>query len=151
RLQLLRHLHSCSGCFRLERSPGGTCTHWKAPPYHGAHPMLNSPDRKLMHCERYWDRAPLMSWVTDSPRTSRCGHSGLMPANLTTLPHFSVSLAMSLPNSVGESGRTVPPSSVSRALTLGSPRPALISLLSLSMTSLGVSLGAPRPSTELTS
>jgi len=22
RLQLFRHLHSCSGCFRLERSPG---------------------------------------------------------------------------------------------------------------------------------
>src|SRR5215472_7282752 len=20
-------------------SPGGTCTHWKAPPYHGAHPL----------------------------------------------------------------------------------------------------------------
>src|SRR5215831_7654203 len=38
RLQLLRHLHSCTGCFRLERSPGGICTHWKAPPYHGAHP-----------------------------------------------------------------------------------------------------------------
>src|SRR4029077_2247134 len=35
---LLRHLHSCSGCFRLERSPGGTCTHWKTPPFHGAHP-----------------------------------------------------------------------------------------------------------------
>ena len=27
----------CSGCFRLERSPGGTCTHWKAPPSHGAY------------------------------------------------------------------------------------------------------------------
>jgi hypothetical protein len=39
RLQPLRHLHSCSGCFRLERSPGGTCTHWKAPPCHGAHPI----------------------------------------------------------------------------------------------------------------
>ena len=26
----------CSGCFRLERLPGGACTHWKAPPYHGA-------------------------------------------------------------------------------------------------------------------
>src|SRR3981189_1563437 len=26
----------CSGCFRLERLPGGTCTHWKAPPFHGA-------------------------------------------------------------------------------------------------------------------
>jgi hypothetical protein len=36
---LLRaYLHSCSGCFRLERSPGGICTHWKAPPCHGAHP-----------------------------------------------------------------------------------------------------------------
>src|SRR5208282_1844164 len=35
-LQPFRHLHDCSGCFRLERSPGGTCTHWKAPPSHGA-------------------------------------------------------------------------------------------------------------------
>ena len=23
-------------CFRLERLPGGICTHWKAPPFHGA-------------------------------------------------------------------------------------------------------------------
>jgi hypothetical protein len=35
-LQPLRYLHSCSGCFRLERSPGGACTRWKAPPLHGA-------------------------------------------------------------------------------------------------------------------
>src|SRR5262245_6963617 len=27
RLQTLRHLHACPGCFRRERSPGGTCTH----------------------------------------------------------------------------------------------------------------------------
>ena len=27
RLQPFRHLHDCSGCFRLERSPDGTCTH----------------------------------------------------------------------------------------------------------------------------
>jgi len=32
RLQTFRHLHACSGCFRLEPMPGGTCTHWKAPP-----------------------------------------------------------------------------------------------------------------------
>ena len=38
RLQTFRHLHACSGCFRLERLPGGPCTHWKAPPCHGAHP-----------------------------------------------------------------------------------------------------------------
>ncbi len=36
RLQPLRYLHSCSGCFRLELSPGGVLTHWEAPPYHGA-------------------------------------------------------------------------------------------------------------------
>src|ERR1700739_2866725 len=24
-------------------SPGGTCTHWKAPPCHGAHPFRTSP------------------------------------------------------------------------------------------------------------
>ena len=36
-LQPFRHLHDCSGCFRLERLPGGACTHWNAPPSHGAH------------------------------------------------------------------------------------------------------------------
>ena len=36
RLQPLRYPDSCSGCFRLERLPGGICTHWKAPPFHGA-------------------------------------------------------------------------------------------------------------------
>ena len=36
RLQPFHYLHSCSGCFRLERLPGGACTHWKAPPFHGA-------------------------------------------------------------------------------------------------------------------
>jgi hypothetical protein len=46
--------------------------------------------------------------------------SGLMPANLTTLAHFSVSAAMSLPKSAGEPASTVPPSSASRALILGS-------------------------------
>jgi hypothetical protein len=37
RLQPFCFLHDCSGCFRLERLPGGACTHWKAPPCHGAH------------------------------------------------------------------------------------------------------------------
>src|SRR5689334_24921915 len=30
RLQTLRLLHVCSGRFRLERLPGGACTHWKS-------------------------------------------------------------------------------------------------------------------------
>ena len=29
RLQTFRLLHACSGCFRLERLPGGACTRWK--------------------------------------------------------------------------------------------------------------------------
>src|SRR4029077_19452201 len=37
RLQPFCYLHDCSGCFRLERLPGGACTHWRAPPWHGAH------------------------------------------------------------------------------------------------------------------
>ncbi|SOE45659.1 Methyltransferase domain-containing protein [Burkholderia sp. D7] len=30
RLQPLRYLHDCSGCFRLERLPGGACTRWES-------------------------------------------------------------------------------------------------------------------------
>ncbi len=32
-------------------------------------------------------------------------HSGLMPANLITLAHFSVSSAINLPKSAGEPGK----------------------------------------------
>ena len=73
------------------------------------------------------------------------GSSGLMLAARITLPHFSVSSAISLPKSAGEPDSAVPPKSASRALILGSARPALISLLSLSTISAGVSFGAPTP------
>jgi hypothetical protein len=72
------------------------------------------------------------------------GHSGLMLANLITLAHFSVSSAISFPNSAGDPGSGVPPRSWSRAFSLGSTKPALISLLSLSTISVGVAFGAPR-------
>ena len=60
-------------------------------------------------------------------------HSGLMLPARITLPHFSVSWLRSLPKSAGEPGRTVPPNSASRALILGSARPALTSRFSFSM------------------
>src|SRR5262245_54536028 len=72
-------------------------------------------------------------------------HSGLIPANLITLPHFSVSSAMNLPKSAEELANTVAPRSAIRAFIRGSARPALISLLSLSMISAGVFLGMPTP------
>src|SRR5262245_33109229 len=58
------------------------------------------------------------------------GHSGLMAANLITLPHFSVSSAMSLSKSPGAPATTVPPSPVNFVLIPGSISPALISTLS---------------------
>src|SRR5262245_50873635 len=85
------------------------------------------------------------SYGISGPRAER-PYSGLTLAARITLAHFSVSLAMSLPNSAGVIGIGAPPSSTRRALSLGSARAALISLLSLPMTSAGVPLGAPRPS-----
>src|SRR4029453_17255589 len=85
---------------------------------------------------------------------SVCGvaaYSGLMFANFTTLPHFSVSAAISFAKSAGEPPSVVMPMSVSRPLNLGSARATLISLLRLSTISAGVFLGAPRPHTALAS
>src|SRR5499426_1267327 len=67
-------------------------------------------------------------------------HSALMLRARMTLPHFSVSSAMSLPKSAGEPTNAVPPRSASRALILGSARPALMASLSLSIICDGVSL-----------
>src|SRR5215471_3184693 len=75
-------------------------------------------------------------------------HCGLMSANFTTLPHFSVSSAISSAKSAGEPASTVPPRSASRAFIVGSARATLISLLSVSMILAGVFLGAPRPPTR---
>src|SRR6516162_9519496 len=71
--------------------------------------------------------------------------------HLTTLPHFSVSSAMSLPKSAGEPGSAVAPHSASRAFNLGSARAASISVLSLSAISAGVLRGAPMPVQKLNS
>src|SRR5262245_23462922 len=53
--------------------------------------------------------------------------SAFAPESLTTLAHFSVSLAKSLAKSAGEPGSGVPPSSAIRAFILGSVTAALSS------------------------
>src|ERR1700674_3563676 len=78
-------------------------------------------------------------------------HSGFAPENLMTSPHFSVSSAITLLKSAAEPGSTVPPRSANRAFSLGSARPALIALLSLSTISAGVFLGVPTPHQALAS
>src|SRR5262245_56426506 len=60
-------------------------------------------------------------------------YSGLRPANLITVAHFSLSSTISLPKSAGDPGSDPPPRSASRAFIVGSASAALISLLSVSM------------------
>src|SRR6516164_9449359 len=72
-------------------------------------------------------------------------HSALMLRVRMSLPHLWVSSAISLLKSAGESASTSPPRLASLALILGSARPALISLLSLSMITADVAFGAPTP------
>jgi len=74
-----------------------------------------------------------------------------MPANFTTLPHFSVSSAISRPKSAGELATMPPPKLAIFARSPGSPSPALISRLSLMTISAGVALGATMPNQALDS
>src|SRR5258707_12648644 len=77
--------------------------------------------------------------------TARRPHSALMLRARMTLPHFSVSSAMSFPNAADVIDIGSKPKPASRAFMRGSAATALISLLSLSITSAGVSFGAPTP------
>src|SRR5262245_19713949 len=96
-------------------------------------------------------------WRTAAPRGSRNGygmsglHSALMPANLTTLRHLSISSAINFPKSAGEPANIAAPRSVRRFFMLESTRAALISLLSFSTISVGVALGTAIPYQPLAS
>jgi tripartite-type tricarboxylate transporter receptor subunit TctC len=77
---------------------------------------------------------------------SRGHHSGLMPANLITLAHFSVSSAVSLSSSAGEPASTMPPTSASRALMSGSARPIkFVALTAQNLANGGLELRAEVP------
>src|SRR5712692_11215647 len=113
-------------------------------------------DERGVELQRRWYKAP-PARRTPEPRQDANGnygtpgrdcpdHSGLMPANFTTLPHFSVSSANSLQNSAGETASTVQPRSAMRALIVGSARPAFTSRLSMPTIAAGVSFGTPNPS-----
>src|SRR6516162_5545299 len=122
RIQKRKTYHLQIITFRLQRAAG---------PYRSCHEPSFSPNGRLWNV--------------------RLHQSALAPENLITLAHFSVSSAMNLPKSEDEPGNTAAPRSANRAFNLGSARPALISLLSLSTISAGVSLGAPMPCSALAS
>src|SRR5262249_31911647 len=70
--------------------------------------------------------------VTEYSARIASDHSALMPADLITLAHFSVSSAMSLPKSAGDPAWMRNPRSSYLALISARARDALISLLSTS-------------------
>src|SRR5262249_31161608 len=78
-------------------------------------------------------------------------YSSCTPPVLITFSHFSVSSAMTLPNSFVLPARAMPPSSAGRAWTLGPAKPALPSLLILSISSGGVPFGTLTPKNALAS
>src|SRR5262245_25488480 len=95
----------------------------------------------------------ITSSAREHPRFRRTGHYGistaerphsaLMPANLITLAHFSVSSTMNIPSSAGEPRNIVQPRSASRACILASVRTASASLLRRPTISAGVFLRKP--------
>src|SRR5215472_12127028 len=137
---------------RLTTAPSLTLLDLLAPGYPGLLPACGAPlyVRFGLIATEFARRGKLSRRATSfSPNgcygTSTWDQSALMPTDLITLAHFSVSSAMSLPKSAGETTSGVTPKTASRAFILGSARPALISLLSLSMISAGVFLGMPTP------
>src|SRR5215831_19223253 len=78
-------------------------------------------------------------------------YSGLMPDDLITLAHLSVSRVISSPNDAGLSTIGAAPRSPKRLLMPASASPALSSWLIRSMTSAGVPLGTTIPDQVLTS
>src|SRR6516164_10217244 len=95
--------------------------------------------RLIQPPRRFAERDVMEYW------TGIADHSALMPANLITLPHFSISAATWSPNSAGVKIFGVVATSASRALMVGFTSPALISQLRRSMISGGVPLGTPTP------
>src|ERR1700730_6043521 len=91
------------------------------------------------------DQGPIFETCDNLANGGSPDHPRLMLAARITLPHFSVSSAMSLPHSADDSASAVAPRSVRRALMLGSARPALISPFSFSMIPIDVFLGTATP------
>ena len=72
----------------------------------------------LTHMRHRFRRNPI-SGNYGTARGDARDQTGLMPANLITLAHFSVSSAMNLPNSAGDPGSTVLPRSATQFVRMG--------------------------------
>src|SRR5271166_4601827 len=86
RLQPFRHLHDCSGCFRLERVAGWASHPLESAAFHGAHPKRLSfptvtdpqapplrPERHIPHSIATLRRQLIVALVEHLPRCPCCG------------------------------------------------------------------------------
>ena len=78
--QTLRHLHACSGRFRLERSPGGACTRWKRA---ALSRRTWLPDRLVS-----WESLPFTSPKYGSYRCMDCSKIAPDQPRSHRMPHF---------------------------------------------------------------
>src|SRR5262249_58131890 len=102
------------------RAPGATVPQPPSQAPAGAHYELG---HGVVIRDAFAERNVMESLPDLRPRLHPCG---LTLAARITLRHFSVSSAISLPKSAGESASTSPPRSTMRAFIRGSARAALI-------------------------
>ena len=119
---------AATGTTRTSRSSPDMSVHWggaDSPPMMLLGPfMTRSGSHRVAGIRR--------TGVTEYLGRGRADHSALMLAARITLPHFSVSSAMSLPKSAGEPASTVPPKSANPRLHFGIGKAGIDLLLSLS-------------------
>src|SRR5450759_961911 len=101
-------------------------------------------------------RGPKSNFVRFGPKAEPRYFPGMTywtdkPADFTTAAHFSVSSATSLPNSAGDIGIGVPPSSAKRAFIFGSANAAATALFSVSTTFGEIPFGPAMPYQTLAS
>ena len=126
RLQPFRFLHGCSGCFRLERLPGGSYTHWKAPSTAHTQSGCSPPSIAALRRPFALDVGGLGARFAD--RALRNAHSDLLRFDVSRPNDFAPFLGF-LANEFAEVGwrhwRGGTPSSARRALIIGSARAGL--------------------------
>jgi len=93
----------------------------------GAVGSASTSNRRDWSPQRFWTAADTESTYRRA-RYSR-GHTGLIPANLHYVRHFSVCFSSEPPNSLGVLAKTMLPSHQTAAGLVGSARSALISRL----------------------
>jgi hypothetical protein len=112
-LQTFRRLHACPDCFRRELSPGGSRTHWKAPPLHGARSKVTFAE----YCERRLGaKSRLYGWTRTERFCLRSPPRAFMPSWNAQYDRHVRPVFASCRNSANVGSSTCPGRACSRAI-----------------------------------